>query len=364
MDNDLRSVTSGASELTPSGAAGNGGRELEVSGGEVYLPASNSVKPGDDGFDRIVREVLPDCAPSLSANALCRPRGYSAAAVVLILCFLGGVVAMLACLSPGPPPPPPGTSLVGPAPFEVKYRGEFSEEYETAVRKIREGKFNAARSILEPIAEKTLSGDKIRTDGERKLLDTYFHLFDRLEWDGKALRLLRTARDRDPDCDNWQYFFIYSHPALRREDGKLKLPHDRSLRFPARHKDIVDRQRAIDKLVMKYQGDEEKKAKIEELKLLKCYLALNLWRMKNINEREDANGVEDREEALKIAREYPDKKDFIDVEIYIILTLMNGDIKGFYVFGGQEYYRLKHLKERLTELKGKIDPKRGGTAAR
>ena len=330
-----------------NGGSAATGRELAVSGGEVYLPDSGTVKPGDEKFEDIVREVLPEVAPSLSDHALGRSRGYSVAAVLLILVFLCVVVFLPFLLRPRPPELPI-TNIDGPSKPELEYSGPFSSQYEIAKQQSKNGQFKAARETLAPAVKEILSCKPVK-EKDKRLLHEYFHLFDRMAWDDDALRDLNTLIKIDPDDDNWKLFYIRSTPALEPENGNLRLPNDRKLNFDWRG--LVARQQVVDEL-RKKPRDELKKC--EQLDLYKCHLALNLWRLKNFEKREkkpdDAKGEEDREEAWKIAKKYGNNQSFLNIRIYIVSQMLEDGTSGYYIFDGKQYYREKHLKDALRNL--------------
>lgn len=347
MDENLPEKTPDADLSPVNGGSAATGRELAVSGGEVYLPASATVKPGDEKFREIVSEVLPEVAPSLSDNALGRSRGYSVAAVLLILVFLCAVFVALWHLVPRPEKLT--CTVIGiPEPGQDIYKGRFGTEFGKAQEHIKNKKFNAAREILEPIVDKLLK-DGVPTAADDNIFFTYFSLFDRLAWsDGARARLAKLGK-LAPDEYRWQLFDILSHPALARFNGEFQNPDDGKLDFNS--KSIIVRMKKIDSL------RRRRPELARQLDLYKCYLDLNLWRLKNHEEKSARVGVEDREEALKIAKKYANNLDFLKVRRYIVVQMLNDSSGNFiarYKFDGNVYYSKTRLFEELGVLQKKL----------
>ncbi len=338
-DADLSPVNNGGSAAT--------GRELAVSGGEVYLPDSGTVKPGDEKFREVVAEVLPEVAPSLSDNALGRSRGYSVAAVLLILVFLCIVFVSLWHLVPHPEKLT-CTAIGVPKPGQDIYRGRFGTEFGTANKQIDAEQFNAARKTLEPLVDALLKEGALTAEDDN-IFFTYFSLFDRLDWDDGARARLARLGELAPDEYRWQLFDILSHPALTRRDGEFQNPDDGKLNFNS--VSIIVRLKKIDFL------RRRRPELAQQLDLCKCYLDLNLWRLKNHEEKSATVGVEDREEALKIAKKYDHDRDFLKVRRYIVVQMLNdssGKFIGRYKFDDNIYYKKKRLDEELVKLQKKL----------
>ena len=347
MDENLPEKTPDAGLSRPDG----GKRELAVVGGEVYLPG-DPVKPGDEKFEETVAEVLPEVAPSLSDGALGRSRGYSMATVLLILLFLSGVFAASWYWMPRPEPLT-NTEIGFIEPENSTYTGRFDTEFEKAKQQIKNMQFSAARETLEPIVDTLLNEGGLKTEDDN-IFCAYFSLFDRLDWeDGVRARLARLS-ELAPDEYRWQLFDILSHPALARLNGEFQNPDDGKLDFNA--EGIIARMKKIDSLRRRHPE------LAEQLDLCKCYLDLNLWRLKNHTEKSARVGVEDREEALKIAKRYGDNRDFLIVRRHIVERMLRDSKKKMilkYKFDDNIYYTKDNLEEELRSLRKKLK-KQGG----
>ena len=347
MDENLPEKTPDAELSRPDG----GKRELAVVGGEVYLPG-DPVKPGDEKFEETVAEVLPEVAPSLSDEALGRSRGYSVMAVLLILLFLGGVFTLGYWLRPRPVKLT--STVIGvPKPESSTYTGRFAAELGRAQQQIQKQQFIAARKTLEPIVDTLLNAGGLKPE-DANIFYAYFSLFNRLGWDDGARARLAKLIVRDPDEYRWQLFDILSHPALARLNGEFQNPDDGKLDFNA--EGIIARMKKIDSL------RRRRPELAEQLDLCKCYLDLNLWRLKNHTEKSARVGVEDREEALKIAKRYGDNRDFLIVRRHIVERMLRDSKKKMilkYKFDDNIYYTKDNLEEELRNLRKKLK-KQGG----
>ncbi len=323
------------------------GRELAVAGGEVYLPATRIVKPGDEKFEEIVTKTLPEIAPSLSDNALGRSRGYSVAAIVLILIFLGAVFALLYTLAPRPVELT-GTAVGVPKPKHAVYSGRFSAEFAGALEQIKNDRLDAARKTLEPLVDQLLKAGALTAEDDN-IFYAYFTLFDRLGWDGGARKRLEKLIGTAPDEYRWQLFDILSHPALARRNGEFVAPNDRKLEFT--YRSIAVRRKKI--AVLRRRHLEL----AEQLDLYDCYLTINLWRLKNYEKRSAKVGEEERERAWSIAKRYGGNRDFLNVRRYIVVRMLNdssGTFIGKYKFDDKIYYNKTRLFEELGRLQKKL----------
>ncbi len=315
-------------------------RELVVSGEEVYLPESGRIVPGGAEFEKIIAEVLPDYAPALSEEALCRPKGYSLLAALLILLLLGGVATALFILRPQVDLQT--TAILVPKPKKTSYSGEFSREYKEAMQMIKNQQFATAREFMSPMIDQLL--ERGGNQGENTpIFYAYFSLFDRLSWDYRAREQLKRLIALDSDHYQWKLFKILSHPALSCAN---RFPDEYHLDFQA--EPLIATLAEIDDLRQLHHDDAEV---VKILDLCKCYLDLQLWRMKNFPKVDDKNGEADREEAYRIASKYPKNQSFVDIRNYIVNRLLQDGTSGRYVFNGKIYWSEKHLRQALLDIK-------------
>ena len=343
-DNKLAKLPQDSSALSadPQGRR----TELEISGNEVYLPASTVVKPGDDRYRELVKDALPpEIGSSISEEVLGRPKGYSAGGVLLILAFLCAYVAIFWWLIPRPVPLGSTDISIPPPERQKIYRGRFSTQFERAQNQINEKKYIAAKETLRPLVKKLLSG-KALSAADDLIFFTYFDLLhSHLGWDDKSdYGLLGQLRDKCPDEFRWQLFHILNSPVLKIRDGHLQTPGHN---IGTNAEQILDRMKIIDDLRVRHHDD---KKLVEQLDLYKCYLDLYLWRIKNAKDPDDSKGQEDREEALKIALRYKGNGDFIQARRYIIQQMLNDGTSGYYRFNGEKHYWSTYLKDALEEL--------------
>ena len=351
MDENLPEKTPDAGLSHP-----NGKRELEVAGGEIYLPSIETVKPGEKKFEETVAEVLPEVAPSLTDGALGRSRGYSVAAVLLILVFLGGVFAAWHLLRPLPVELT-GTAVGVARPEPRTYDGRFGKEFRKAQEQIGKDQLSAARETLEPVVD-TLLNEGGTEAQDANIFYAYFSLFDRLNWDDAARKRLAKLIAVSPDEYRWKFFHILSHPALARRDGGFGDPNDRKLEFGPQG--ILERLREIDSLRRRHSDAELKR----QLDLCECYLRMNLWRLKNHEKRSAAVGAEEREKALEIAKKYDHDRDFLKVRRRIVVQMQRdseGKFIGRYRFDGRIFYTKAPLEIERRKLKKKLDRKNNGS---
>lgn len=346
-DNELSKLPEDTSALSadPSGRR----TELEISGEEVYLPSSEVVKPGDDRYREIVTEALPpEIGPAISEEALGHYKGYSAAAVLLILVFLGAGIVMFWRLIPRPVELK-STDIGIPLPEKTRYSGRFAAGFRRAQEQIGERKYAAARETLRPLVEALLDGETIPAE-EDPVFYAYFDLLHgHLNWSGDDRELLGRLREKRPDEFRWQLFHILNSPELAIRDGHLQTPDEqrKSVTERSSGRQIRDRMTVIDELRKRHHDDDKL---VERLDLYKCYLDLYLWRRKNLVGPDDEKGQDNREEAFRIALRYRGNRDFIKVRRYIIGKMLEDGTSGYYVFNGQKYYMEKHLKNALGEL--------------
>lgn len=338
----------------PVPPAKNGKGEIVVSGNEIYLPESATVRPGDPEFAAIVAEVLPEYAPSLSEEA----RGYPVWAILLILVFLGSLTAGLYWLRPQPPVPlVEDTTMEVPPPKNTGYSGEFSREYRKAMELVKEKKYEDARKCLEPVVDLLLARweadpEKAREEEPKNepVFYSYFALFNNLPWDDEA-GMGERARDHldrlirlDSDY-RWKLFEIQYQ--LTRMGGERPGRLSRHATVASLYK-IMGR---IDDL-RKLLADDPKLTR--QLDLYKCHFDLKVWR-KRVDEHapDDEWGVGDREEVLKISSRYPNDIPFRKIRIYLMETLRR-EIKWKYRFNGEDYYSNAHLEKALMEEREKL----------
>ena len=328
------------------------GGDLAVSGREVYLPCSGKVSPGDARFEEIVREILtPECADSLSEEALGKPRRYSAAAVLLILVFIGIAAVIFWRLIPRPVALG-RTDISIPPPETRSYGGRFSAEFKKAREQIEKKQYTAAKNTLKPLV-KELADRNPREAGADLIFYSYFALLlDHLDWDADDYKLLGKLREAYPDEFRWQLFHVLNSPALQRRDGHFQTPGRKLSCHPSQ---IFARMKIIDDLRKRHHQDREL---VELLDLCKCHLLLYRWRLKNHPETDDRFGQEDREEALATALKYRGNEDFINVRRYMIKQMLRDGTSGYYIFGGKKYFREKHLEKALFELE--MEARKGG----
>ena len=328
------------------------GGDLAVSGREVYLPCSGKVSPGDARFEEIVREILPpECADSLSEEALGRSRRYSAAAVLLILFFIGVSAVVFWWLLPRPVALK-RTDVRIPPPERRTYSGRFSAEFKNAQEQIEKRQYIAAKQTLKPLV-KELSEQVPPEAGADLIFYSYFALLlDHLDWDADDYKLLGKLREAYPDEFRWQLFHILNSPALERRDGHFQTPGHK---LTCHSSQIFSRMKIIDDLRRRHHQDREL---VELLDLCKCHLLLYRWRLKNHPKPDDRYGQEDREEAWRIARRYRGNEDFINVRRYLIKQMLRDGTSGYYIFGGKKYFRETHLEKALAALE--IEAREGG----
>lgn len=315
-----------------------GKRELAVCGSEIYLPDSRRFSPGDEDFANIVKEVLPDYAPSLSEEALRRPRGYSAGAIILILLFFGILVTGLFYLRPQVRLET--TSMDVPPPEITRYSGEFSREYKKAMDLVKSEKFGEARKQLEPIVDQLLERKKTEAENE-PIFYSYFCLFKFLQWDDEAGNLLNRLIRLNTDY-RWKLFG--NQYLLWRMGGERlgKLSDHASVDSLYEVMGTIDDLRRL---------LAEKPELTRQLDLYKCYFGLKVWRRLNYPVPNDERGLKDREEVWKIASRYPNDIQFSIVRLYLVDQLIRDDPKGYYIFDEKRYF----LNSRLIPVRDQIN---------
>ena len=318
-----------------------GKRELTVCGSEIYLPDSRRFRPGDTEFAAIVAEVLPDYAPSLSEEALRRPRGYSASAIILIMLFFGMLIAGLFYLRPQVRLET--TSMDVPPPENTRYSGEFSREFKKAMELVKSEKPEEARKHLERIIDQLL--ERKETEAENELIFySYFALFSRLQWDDEAGTRLNHLIKLNTDY-RWKLFEIQYQ--LWRMGGER-------LGRLSEHASVDSLYEVMGKIDDLRRRLAEKPELTRQLDLYKCYFGLKVWRRLNRPVPDDERGMKDREEVWKIAARYPRDKKFGIVRLYLVDQLIKDDPKGYYVFDGERYYLNSRLKPVLDQIKQEI----------
>ena len=336
-------------------------RELVVSGNEVYLPDTKRIHPGDPDFKAIVEEVLPEYAPSLSDEALGRPRGYPVWAVILILVFFGSLVAGIFFLRPQVPMVT--TSLEVPKPEITKYSGEFYREFREAMDYKDSRKYEDARKCLEPVIDRLLARweadpEKVKEEERKKVAPvfySYFDLFSNLPWNDEAGagERARDHLDRLIKLDSdfrWKLFEIQYQ--LTRMGGE-------KLGRLSRHATVASLYKIMGRIDDLRKHLKEDKELTRQLDLYKCYFGLKVWRKLNQNKQDDERGRGDREEVVKITSRYPNDIKFLLVRQYLLKQLIK-ETRGFYIFDGKEYYLNKHLEfelERVNRVIAKLKEK-------
>ena len=316
-----------------------GQRSLVVtSDGEIYLPASRPVKPGDADFADIVRDVLPEYAASLSDEALRRPRGYPAWAVLLLLLFFAALFAGFFFLKPQVYLETTSTDV--PPPENSHYRGKFSGKLKEAEDLVKSKRYNDARTCLSPVINELIakweqgSGQK-----NEAIFRAYFDLFNHEGWDFDAANQLNELIKRD-DNYRWKLFNIKRLLEEMGGDTLGKLS-DKAKKIKPDFFDGIIRQ--IDGL---------RKAHPElgrQLDLYECQFELKKWRRLNIPKANADSGVEEREQVWRTACRYPRDENFRRIRRYLVRTLKFDwkFTKVSITFNGETIYRKKKLDEYL-----------------
>ena len=331
-------------EIQPDSSAARrpqGQRDLVVtSGGEIYLPASRPVKPGDADFADIVGDVLPEYAASLSDEALRRPRGYPAWAVLLLLLYFALLFAGFFFLKPQVRLETTSTDV--PPPANDRYRGEFSEELKKAEDFVKAERYNDARMCLSPVINELIakweqgSGQK-----NEAIFRAYFDLFNHEEWDHDAANQLHELIKRD-DNYRWKLFNI---KCLLEEmgGGELGKLSDKAKRIKPDFFDGIIRQ--IDGLRKAHPELER------QLDLYECQFKLKKWRLLNTPKANANSGAEEREQVWRTACRYPKDKNFRMIRHYLVGMLKNDwkFTKVSITFNGETIYRKKKLDEYLEQ---------------
>lgn len=331
-------------EIQPDSSAARrpqGQRSLVVtSGGEIYLPASRPVKQGDADFADIVEDVLPEYAASLSDEALRRPRGYPAWAVLLLLLYFALLFAGFFFLKPqvrlettSTDVPPPENSL---------YRGKFSGKLEEAEKFVKSKRYKDARTCLSPVIDELIakweqgSGQK-----NEAIFRAYFDLFNHEEWDHAAANQLNELIKLD-DNYRWKLFNI---KRLLEEmgGGELGKLSDKAKRIKPDFFDGIIRQ--IDGLRKAHPELER------QLDLYECHFKLKKWRHLNTPKANADSGAEEREQVWRTACRYPKDENFRRIRRYLVEMLKNdmGIMHGFITFNREKIYFKKKLDEYLEQ---------------
>ena len=326
---------------SPLAPSPEGKRELVVRGGEIYLPESRRFTPGDEEFAAVVAEVLPDYAPALSEEALRRPRGYSAWAILLILLFLGSLGAIFFFLRPRVRLE--NTAMRVPPPETLHYLGKFSRQFKQVQEYVKAERYGDARRALEPMVDQLLERKEAGPRNE-PLFYTYFALFERLEWDREAAARLKRLIELD-DNFRWSLFDIMCRMALLRVDKPEWISPGVSMGS------LYDVRRRIDALRRRLHDKPELTRMLD---LCRCQCGLKVWRLKNRPEPDDEYGLEDREEVWRIASRYPRDRSFLEIRRYLVMRLLLDDPRGYYVFAGQEYLLNSHLRTILREINAEL----------
>lgn len=319
--------------LVPSS---EGKRELVVVGDEVYLPQSESFAPDDAKFADTVAEALPEYAASLSDEALRRPRGYSAGAILLILLFLGALVIFLFVLRPLVRLEI--TSGKVPEPKIMEYGGEFSPEFKKAKDHTKAERYKDAQRILRPVVDALLARGEAGPRNE-PIFYAYFDLCERLGWDGEAERLNRLIELDDQY--RWEFFDLRRQLAAAGGEDMNQLP------------DTVTPSslyRAMDKIDALKKRFKDKPELTRWLDLHKCHFDLKLWRLKNRPKPDDERGLLDREEAWQIASRYPKDATFIELRLKLVKQMLDDGTSFSYRFKGKRVWSEKHLRAERQNL--------------
>ena len=314
-----------------------GARELVVSGGEVYLPDSGRFRPDDPEFAAVVNDVLPDYAASLSEEALRRPRGYPVWAIILILLFLGSLIAAFFFLRPRVRLET--TSMKVPPPEVTTYAGEFARQYKEAMECVKVRRDKDARKCLSPVVDQLLKRGEAGRKNE-PIFYSYFALFERLPWDAEAEAQLKRLIELD-DQYRWELFDVLCQLALAGGEKPGDLSENATVDSLYAVMGKIDRLR---------RRLADKPESIRMLDLCKCHFGLKVWRLLNRPEPDDELGVGDREEVWEIASRYPLDIGFIDVRLYLVRQLIRDDPSGYYTFKGRRLWREKFLEDALREL--------------
>lgn len=319
-------------------------RELAIVGDEVYLPQSESFPPDDAKFADIVAGALPELAASLSEEALRRPRGYSAGAILLILLFLGAMVIFLFFLRPQVRLVT--TSLEVPKPDSNKYAGEFSRQYQEAMKLVKSKRYKDARKKLAPVVDTLLTRGEAGLQNEL-IFYSYLDLCDYLGWEAEATRQLERLMKID-DQYRWEFFDIRRRLAEMGGEDPDKIPDRLTADLPIGVNKLLEAMRLIDERRNRLRNDPDA---VRWLDLYKCKFGLKLWRLRNRPKPDDEFGVADREEVWQIASRYPDDTAFIEIRLYLIRRLLQDGIWLWYTFDGKRLWEKKYLEDLLHKLK-------------
>lgn len=309
--------------------------------GEIYLPASRLITPRDADFTDIVNEVLPEYAASLSDEALRRPKGYPAWAVLLLLLFFGTIIAGFFFLQPQMHLE--NTSTDVPPPENDRYRGEFSGELKKANDFAESGRYKDARACLSPVIDKLLEKWEPGSGQKNELVfRTYFDLFDHSEWDAASAKQLNDLIEKD-DNYRWKLFNIKRRLEEMGGEEPGRLSGKAGKIDPEFFNGII---RQIE-FLRKEQPDLKR-----QMDLYECLFRLKKWRRMNIPKPNANSGVEEREEVWKKACRYPKDEDFRKIRRYLVKQLISdrgGVFMSRITFNGEKYFWNKDLFKLLEQ---------------
>lgn len=321
------------------------------------IPATQNVVGNSEDFHAIIRQTFPaDVSNEVCALHNNDTRGCSRLGLLLTVLFCIAVILLGYHFWPQPIPPVE-TKEIKLSDKSKNISKEYAELAKTATKLLDNKEYNSCAHLLLPQLDKLLSinpeNDKLLWKENKSLFVLYFECVvnGRLQFEylKKCLNFLEILQKLEPDEIKWHAYelLLKSRSVL---DGFESVTSGDTRRIE-RAKDCL----ALAKTVQHMDADKNQGKNKAPIELIQARLLTLIWLLSGIPnglpDDEGDIGVNEREEAYKIALRYPDNADFLRLRLLILrkMILHSGYFNSYY-FQGQKYYRNVYLEDECKTI--------------
>lgn len=339
---------------------------LSVRDDAVVLPSIKQIDGKSEEFVGIVTKVLPDdVAPELGEMLRSRNNGYSRLGILGIIAF-----CVLSCVGayyfwPRLPELESTDESIKVASPEGKVDSKYRKIYEESEALLKDKKYVACAQLLSPELDKIFAPGAGSDDwkGARKLFGIYLEAVNEGQYDTSNIRTashyITKLQNLEPDAIEWPTYEVLISSKELLKDFEYVVKEDN-----VRLASIMKCLRNVDKVLV-MDKDRAKGRNQQRLLLIKARLLTMQWILGGMAKGypyESLNdvGVIEREKAYKIAKQYDNVSEFLELRLYILDKLIEYGPHwgiGKIYFGGKKVTAgaLKNERKSIAARLGRTD---------
>lgn len=351
--------------------------------GEIYLPKTRKIdfKSNENEIFPILSDVLPkEIGEDLIAYEKAR-RPYTVGTILLILCMF--VCFMLLVVHTFPADRFRPLSLTD-CKIEWLYVGNnmdlhspYIQDYNNAVERFRDNRKHDVIESLKKIADEIAKKGKSAIIKNGPLLFVYLSSASKIDAVDNLLVADKFA-SADPDDSNWKYFSSYCmwRRAGTHEETYTKIREGYFKNIIIRNPTVMRLEKLYKQIEENIKNFKDEKNKLGEAKFdnnlrtmdyLKADILLSLWMLKggkdgstNFYDNKDERGVQEREDAVKILKNYENDLKFKKMEVFIMDRIIDNWYGMDDVFYNGRYWKRserENFESAKNDLKKMIEQK-------